>query len=76
MEDYTNIRFWKAAGNRAIRTMAECALAYIGTATMLSQVHWVGVISSAVMGGLLSVLAAVAFGIPEADRKITEDIKG
>ena len=56
--------------------MAECALAYIGTASMLSQVHWLGVLSSAVMGGILSVLAAVAFGIPEADRKISEDIKG
>lgn len=76
MEDYSNIKFWKAAGNRAIRTMAECALAYIGTASMLSQVHWLGVLSSAVMGGILSVLAAVAFGIPEADRKISEDIKG
>lgn len=64
-----NEKFWKAALNRAIRTMAECAMTYIGTATMLHQVHWLGVLSSAAMGGVLSVLAAVAFGIPEADRK-------
>lgn len=67
-----NAKFWKAAANRAIRTMAECALTYIGTATLLTQVHWLGVLSSALMGGVLSVLAAVAFGIPEADRKGAE----
>jgi len=76
VNDFANKEFWRAAGNRAIRTMAECALTYIGTAVMLSQVHWLGVLSSAIMGGILSVLAAVAFGIPEADRHVSEDVKG
>ena len=58
--------FWKAAMIRAVRTMAECALAYIGTATMLHEVNWLGVLSSAAMGGVVSILMAVATGLPEA----------
>lgn len=57
--------FWKAAMIRAVRTMAECALAYIGTATMLREVNWLGVLSSAAMGGVISVLMAVSTGLPE-----------
>ena len=58
--------FWKAAMIRSVRTMAECALAYIGTATMLHEVNWLGVLSSAAMGGVVSILMAVATGLPEA----------
>lgn len=58
--------FWKAAMIRAVRTMAECALAYIGTATMLHEVNWLGVLSSAAMGGVVSVLMAISTGLPEA----------
>ena len=57
--------FWKAAMIRAVRTMAECALAYIGTATMLHEVNWLGVLSSAAMGGVVSVLMAISTGLPE-----------
>ena len=57
--------FWKAAAVRAVRTMAECALAYIGTATMLHEVNWLGVLSSAAMGGVVSVLMAISTGLPE-----------
>ena len=59
-------QFWEAACVRAFRTMAECALAYIGTATMLHEVNWLGVLSSAAMGGVVSILMAVATGLPEA----------
>ena len=58
--------FWKAAMIRAVRTMAERALAYIGTATMLHEGHWLGVLSSAAMGGVVSVLMAISTGLPEA----------
>ncbi len=60
------VKFWKAATIRAVRTMAECALSYIGTATMLHEVNWLGVISSAAMGGVVSILMAIATGLPEA----------
>lgn len=58
--------FWKAAMIRAVRTMAECALAYIGTTTMLHEVNWWGVLSSAAMGGVVSILMAISTGLPEA----------
>lgn len=60
--------FVKAALIRAVRTMAECALTYIGTAALVSEVDWLGVLSSAVMGGIISILLAVATGLPEAPR--------
>lgn len=60
-----NIDFWKAAAVRAIRTAAECALTYIGTAVMLHEVNWLGVLSAAAMGAVTSVLMAIATGLPE-----------
>lgn len=60
--------FFRAAGIRALRTMAECALAYIGSAALVSQVNWFGVLSSAVMGGIVSLLMAVATGLPEVEK--------
>lgn len=59
--------FWEAATIRAVRTMAQCALAYLGTATMLHEVNWLGVLSSAAMGGVVSILMAIATGLPEAE---------
>lgn len=61
-------KFIKAAAIRAVRTMAECALAYIGSAALVSEVDWMGVLSSAVMGGVISILLAVATGLPEAPK--------
>lgn len=61
--------FLKATLVRAIRTFAESALAYIGTAALLSEVNWIGVFSAGAMGFLMSVLMAVATGLPEVEDK-------
>ena len=53
-----------AAGIRAIKTMAQTAVAVIGTATVVSSVDWNLVVSSAVVAGVVSLLTSVA-GIPE-----------
>lgn len=58
--------FWKAAGIRAIRTIAQCAVATIGTAVVLSEVNWVAVASASVLAGILSILNSIATGLPEA----------
>ena len=59
--------FRKATLIRAVRTMAESALAYIGSAALVSEVNWLGALSAAGMGGILSILLAVATGLPEAE---------
>ncbi len=54
----------KAAGVRAVKTMAQTAVAVIGTAAVIAAVDWKVVVSSSVMAGIVSILTSVA-GIPE-----------
>ena len=57
--------FWKAAGIRALRTIAQTAVATIGTTAVIQDVNWVVVGSSALLAGMLSVLTSIATGLPE-----------
>ena len=66
MEWISDKKWWKMAGARAIRTIAQSALAYIGTsATVLHDVNWLMVLSAGLMGGIVSILTSIAVGIPE-----------
>lgn len=57
--------FWKAAAIRAIRTVAQTAIATIGTTALIQDVNWMMVGSSALLAGLLSVLTSIVTGLPE-----------
>ena len=59
--------FWKAAGIRALRTVAQTAIAMIGTSVMLTDVNWLGVLSASVLAGILSILNSLVTGLPEVE---------
>ena len=60
-------KFIRAAAVRSIRTVAQAAIAIIGSAAVLSDVDWKLVLSASVLAGILSVLTSVATGLPEVD---------
>ena len=58
------MKWLKAAGVRALKTVAQTAVATIGTAAVMGEVNWVMVLSAAALSGVLSLLTSVA-GLPE-----------
>lgn len=70
-----NLKQWlKAAGIRTIKTMAETALAIIGTnAIGITEVDWLGVISAVALSGVVTLLSCVK-GLPEVDSATTAEL--
>ncbi len=59
-------KWWKKAGVRAVKTVAQSAVATIGTSAAMGDVNWMLVGSSALLAGVVSLLTSVA-GIPEVE---------
>ena len=65
------VKWIKAAGVRAIKTVAQTAVATIGTSAVMGEVNWVMVGSAALLSGILSLLTSVA-GLPELETEKIE----
>lgn len=63
---YNFVKWLKAAGIRAAKTVAQTAAAAIGVSAMISEINWVAVASTAAVAGILSLLTSVA-GLPELE---------
>lgn len=61
-----NLDWWKAAAVRAVKTMVQAAVAYIGTSAVLWEVNWQGVVGAALLGGLTSLATSLG-GLPEVE---------
>ncbi len=66
MGNLTNRKWWECAGIRALKTVAQTAIATIGTSAVLTEVDWIYVASASVLAGLLSLLTSLA-GLPEVE---------
>ena len=60
------LKWFKAAGIRAIKTVAQTAVATIGTSAVMGEVNWLMVGSASLLSGILSLLTSIA-GLPELD---------
>ena len=68
-----DIRFWKAAAIRAVKTFAQAFLAVISTTTMISDVNWKLALDSAAFSALFSMLTSIAAGLPEVPNQKDEE---
>lgn len=57
-------KWFKAAAIRALKTIAQTAVATIGTTALIDEVNWIGVLSASLLAGILSILTSLA-GLPE-----------
>lgn len=63
-----NFRDWiRAAGIRALKTVAQSAIATIGTSAVMSEINWIMVGSASLVAGILSLLTSIA-GLPELEK--------
>ena len=75
MKQIFTFKWAKCAGVRALKTVAQTAVATIGTSASIGDVDWKMVISASILSGILSLLTSVA-GLPEVSETNTTNMKG
>lgn len=65
-------KFIIAAGIRALRTLAQTAVATIGTTALIQDVNWPVVASASVLAAILSILTSLATGLPEVEADVND----
>ena len=73
MKKYNWKQWLSAAGIRAVKTMAQTAIATIGTTAMLDDVQWKIIISSSLLAGIISLLTSIG-GLPELDTEVLAEL--
>ena len=68
MENILNKKWFYASGIRALRTVAQTAVATIGTSAAMADVNWIMVLSASALAGILSLLTSIA-GLPEIEKE-------
>ena len=68
MKNITNKDWWKYALVRSVKTIAQTAIAMIGTSLVLQDVDWIAVASASALAGILSILTSLA-GLPEVNHE-------
>lgn len=68
MEQLKSKTWWEAAAIRALKTTCQTTVAMIGTSTMIQQIDWKIVLSSAILAGILSILTSLG-GLPEVSEE-------
>jgi hypothetical protein len=64
--------WWKAAGIRALKTVAQTAVSMLTIGQAVIDVNWVNVLSVSVVAGVISMLTSIA-GLPEVDEEVGQD---
>lgn len=72
IKNYDFLMWAKAAGVRALKTVAQTAVALIGTSVALTDVDWTLIVSASVLSGIVSILTSIA-GLPELDATGADD---
>ena len=68
MDKLLSKEWWKEAGTRAIKTVAQTAIATIGTTALIENVNWIVVLSASALAGALSILTSIAT-IPDPEKE-------
>lgn len=71
VKKYDFNQWLKAAGIRATKTVAQTAVALIGTSTVMNEVNWAMIVSASYLSGVVSILTSVA-GLPELEEIVDE----